>query len=163
MGHRPKAAASFTPGYSAENSIPPAYFAVYSVLKHIKNMRRTAISFVAACLLFACAAGFGWHEYMANPSGVLLYTPNGPCPPLAHRFSVGLTLALLLAAAASLFIAILCLLASFIPCWSVRGVREVSFIAMLVVPFLGVFWLSHPLFESFLPLQPVPGCEYAAP
>ena len=127
-------------------------------------MRRAVIPLVAAGFLFACAAGFGWREYMANPHGILLYTPIGPCPTLAHSFSVGFAVALLFAAAASLCIALFCLLVSFIPgLSSARGIRAVSLTAALVVPFLGVFWFFHPLFESLLPQQPVPGCEHAAP
>jgi hypothetical protein len=127
-------------------------------------MRRVVIAFGVAGLLFACAAIFGWREYVAHPQGTLLYTPRGPCPPLAHSFSIGLAVALLLSAAVGLCAALLGFLASFIPRWApARSLRGVSFNAILVLPFLGAMWFSHPLFESLFPQQPVPGCGHAAP
>jgi hypothetical protein len=127
-------------------------------------MRRVAIAFGVACIVCICAIAFGLHEYAVQPQGVLLYTPKGPCPGLAHSFGISFEIAFLLAAVASACVALLLLFASsFWRSASIKGkLRHVAVTAGLVLPFLYALSLTRPLFESQLPLHPVPGCPRAA-
>jgi hypothetical protein len=50
----------------------------------------------------------GWALYRRSPEGMLFYTPNRLCPPLAHSLSSGLLFGLIAWAALALAFGICC-------------------------------------------------------
>jgi hypothetical protein len=122
--------------------------------------KRLLFSLLVAAVAFLVAAVFGWREYLANPQGMLLYTPNGPCPALAHSFAVGLFVGLVTASLVALSVALVSFFATFVRRWAAahRLLQATWQTALLAIPLLCVLALSEPLFEAKLPQQKVTGC-----
>jgi predicted alpha/beta hydrolase len=118
------------------------------------------ISFFVAVVAFVAAAVLGWREYLANPAGMLLYTPIGPCPTLAHSFGVGLSVGLVAAALIAGLVALASFLAGFVSRWkTARRLLQTTWqTALLVIFLLYVLSFTQPIFEAWLPQQKVLGC-----
>ncbi|MDP1935777.1 MAG: hypothetical protein Q8K91_01070 [Hylemonella sp.] len=134
-----------------------------------KGLKQLSMAFGLAVILFSCAAMLGWHDYRMHPEGMLLHTPQGPCPRLAHSFAVGLFLGLVLAGIACALAALACLGASFVPAWrrAKSALRAVTVVLLAVLPLLLLFGLTSPLIESRLPQkkrtceEPLPALRHA--
>lgn len=122
--------------------------------------RRLTLSLLIAIGLFVLASGFGWREYVANPTGHLFASTQTPCPVRTHSSGVGLWVALLVTTAAALLIAAGNFGASLVPQFksAQRLLRFTWQTTLLVIPFLYVLALMQPFIEAILPSQKMPGC-----
>jgi hypothetical protein len=125
------------------------------------KQRSYVVSFTVACIVLAAGVVFGWRSYVANPEGVLLYTPKNWCEAArVHTFTIAFFLILIVGFAILLAIAILSFSASLLSSMAgrktaLRFMVRTSALSMLFVAFGS---LLHIPVEAELPLQKISAC-----